>query len=83
MDKINDWIQNVSGLNIEAQHRIYVSILIIALLWLIKSITYKIVCNKTENAQTRYRWQKSLTYFTVIIGLILIGRVNIRFGKIY
>jgi small-conductance mechanosensitive channel len=75
MDNIHDWIQNVTGLNIEAQDKIYLSILIILVLWLIRSISYRIVCNKTENAQTRYRWQKSLTYFTVIIGIILVGRV--------
>jgi len=75
MDKIDDWIHQVTGLNIEVQDKIYVSILIIAVLWLIRYVTYKIVCNKTENAQTRYRWQKSLTYFTVIMGIILIGRV--------
>lgn len=75
MDKIYDWIQNVTGLNIAVQDKIYISILIIAVLWLIRFITYKIVCNKTENAQSRYRWHKSLTYITVIIGLIVVGRV--------
>ncbi|KPK96396.1 mechanosensitive ion channel protein MscS [bacterium SM23_31] len=75
MEKIYDWVQNVTGLSSEVQNKIYISILIIAVLWLIRSITYKIVCNKTENAQIRYRWQKSLTYFSVIIGILLVGRV--------
>lgn len=75
MDKIDDWIQSITGLNIEVQDKIYVSVLIIITLWLIRYISYRIVCSKTENAQARYRWQKSLTYFTVITGMILIGRV--------
>ena len=75
MDKIDDWIHQITGLNIEVQDKIYVSIFTIVVLWLIRFVTYRIVLNKTENAQTRYRWQKSLTYSTVIIGLILIGRV--------
>ena len=75
MDKIDNWIQDVTGLHVEVQENIYFSIIIIALLWLIRTISYKIVCDKTENAQVRYRWQKGLTYFTVIIGLILVGRV--------
>jgi small-conductance mechanosensitive channel len=75
MDKFDDWIHSVTGLNIEVQDKIYVSFLTVVVLWLIRFVTYRIVCNKTENAQTRYRWQKSLTYITVITGLILVGRV--------
>jgi small-conductance mechanosensitive channel len=75
MDKIDDWIQEVTGLNIEVQDKIYLSALIIITLWLIRYLSYRIVCSKTENAQIRYRWQKSLTYITVITGLILVGRV--------
>jgi small-conductance mechanosensitive channel len=75
MDKIDDWIQDFTGLNIEVQYKIYVSVLTILALWLIRYISYRIVCNKTENAQIRYRWQKGLTYFTVIIGFIIVGRV--------
>jgi len=75
MENLDDWIHNVTGLNIEVQNRLYLSILIIVVLWLIRFITYKIVCNKTENAQIRYRWQKGLTYITVIIGLLMVGRV--------
>ena len=75
MEYVNNWLHSVTGLNIEVQSKLYLSIFIIVLLWLIRFITYKIVCNKTENAQIRYRWQKSLTYITVIIGLLIIGRV--------
>ena len=72
---MDEWIQGVTGLHIEIQSKIYVTALIILILWLIRYIIYKIVCYKSENPQIRYRWQKSLTYITVIIGLILIGRV--------
>ncbi len=75
MNKIDDWIQRITGLNIEVQDKIYFSILLIVTLWLIRFISYRIVCNKTESAQIRYRWQKGLTYFTVITGIILVGRV--------
>jgi len=75
MDKIDEWIHSVTGLNIEIQDKLYLSFIMIAVLWLIRFITYKIVCNKTENAQTRYRWHKGLTYMTVILGLILVGRL--------
>ena len=47
MDKMDDWIHQITGLNVEVQDRIYLSILIIFVLWLIRFISYKIVCNKT------------------------------------
>ena len=75
MDKIDVWIQNVTGLNIEVQDKIFVSVLTILALWCIRYISYRIVCHKTENAQIRYRWQKGLTYFTVIVGLVVVGRI--------
>jgi small-conductance mechanosensitive channel len=75
MDQMTEWLVNVTGMNAALLERIITSIFIIFFLWLIRTITIRIVWRQTENPQTRYRWQKSSVYIAVAFGIILIGRV--------
>jgi small-conductance mechanosensitive channel len=75
MEKLYDWIEQIIGLPPSLQSKIYTSILIILILWIIRLITLHAVWRKTESPQLRYRWQKSSTYIIVSIGIVIIGRV--------
>ncbi len=75
MNNIIDWIENITGLSSGTQSKIFTSILIILILGAVRTITLRIVWRRTENVQSRYRWQKSTTYTAVIIGFFLIIRV--------
>jgi small-conductance mechanosensitive channel len=75
MDKITDWIQELTGLSPQLQGRIFTSLIIIILLWLIRAIVVRIVWRKTEDPYVRYRWRKSTIYAAVVIGLLIVGRI--------
>jgi small-conductance mechanosensitive channel len=75
MDKITKWIQEFSGLSPELQERIFTSLIVIILLWLIRTIVIRIVWRKTEDPYVRYRWRKSTIYLVVVIGLLIVGRI--------
>jgi small-conductance mechanosensitive channel len=75
MNKITDWIQGLTGLSPELQGRIFTSLLIIILLWLIRIIVVRIVWRRTEDPYTRYRWRKSTIYVVVVLGLLIVGRI--------
>jgi small-conductance mechanosensitive channel len=75
MENLIAWIQDITGLNPELQENIFTSFLIILILWILRTITIRIVWRKTENPQIRYRWQKSSVYISVIIAFLLIARV--------
>ena len=49
--------------------------IIIILLWLIRTIVIRIVSRKTEDPYIRYRWRKSTIYVAVVIGLLIVGRI--------
>lgn len=75
MDKINDWIYKASGLAPEAQNKIFSTLIILIVLWLLRIIVLRVVWKKTDDAQLRYRWRKWLTYISVFLGIIFAGRV--------
>ena len=75
MEELIAWLVNLSGMNPLLVERLLKSFLIVFFLWLIRTITIRIVWRQTENPQSRYRWQKSSVYIVVIFGIILIGRV--------
>lgn len=75
MQNISNWIEIVSGLNINAQNKILSSLLIIFILWLIRSIVLRVVWQRTENPHIRYHWQKGSVYLAAGLGIMLVGRV--------
>ena len=62
MDKITNWIQKFSGLSPGVQAKIFTSLIVIIILWLIRTIVIRAVWSKTEDPYTRYRWRKSTIY---------------------
>ena len=75
MDKITSWIKEFTGLSPEMQAKIFTSLIVIIILWLIRAIVIRIVWSKTEDPYSRYRWRKSTIYSVVVIGLLIVGRI--------
>ena len=75
MTKIIDWIQKFTGISPELQARIFISLIVIILLWLIRTVVIRIVWRKTEDPYVRYRWRKSTIYLVVVIGILIVGRI--------
>jgi len=75
MTKISDWIHDFTGLSPEVQVKIFTSLVVIIILWLLRFIIGRIVSHKTEDPYTRYRWRKSTIYITVAIGFLIVGRI--------
>jgi small-conductance mechanosensitive channel len=75
MDILTQWISDLTGLNVQLQSKIFTSIVIIFILWLIRTIVMRIVWRNTDDVQTRYRWQKTSAYIASLIVILLVGRV--------
>jgi small-conductance mechanosensitive channel len=75
MDKLSDWLHNITGLHPAIQDQILVSFLIIFILWFLRFILLRVVWRQTENVHTRYRWQKSSVYVIMVLGILFVGRV--------
>lgn len=56
-------------------YKIIGSLVTIIALWLIRFIAIRLVNRNVEDRSAQYRWRKNLTYFSVFLGLLIIGRI--------
>ncbi|MEJ2637804.1 MAG: mechanosensitive ion channel, partial [Calditrichia bacterium] len=75
MKDVTGWIQDLTGLHPTLQTKLLTSIIIILILGLLRRILLRVVWKRTEDVQLRYRWQKSITYAAVILGVFGVVRV--------
>lgn len=75
MERFTAWLYSVSGLDSEIQRRILISLLIVLVLWVMRTAFIRMIWGRTEDAHIRYRWHKSSIYVAVAIGFILVGRI--------
>ena len=71
----SDLIQSATGINNAVLSRIFSSLTIIIILWLLRTIIIRVIWRRTDEPLVRYRWQKGTIYGAAITGFILIGRV--------
>jgi len=75
MKNLMEWIQKALGLSPEAQIKIFASLVIGLILWILYSLIIKVVWRRTENVRIRYSWRKTSGYVVIILGVFLIGRL--------
>lgn len=75
MEQVSSWLHKITGLSSEVQLNIFLSFIIILVLWLVRTAVIRMIWRKTEDAHIRYRWQKSSIYIAVGIGIIVVGRI--------
>ncbi|MBO6621782.1 MAG: mechanosensitive ion channel [Balneola sp.] len=51
------------------------TLVVIFILWIIRSLTLRVVHKNVENKRTTYKWRKNLTYISAFIGIILIAQI--------
>ncbi|TFH64693.1 MAG: mechanosensitive ion channel, partial [Candidatus Zixiibacteriota bacterium] len=61
--------------NSESLHKLIISALVIIILWLLHRVVLGIVARRSDDIRVRYGWRKASSYFTVVIGILIVGRV--------
>lgn len=72
---IRNWIQAHLNLAPELQDRIAFSVAIVLLFWLIRMLILRVVYRRYDDIRIRYQWKKSSQYVTVILVLMILGRL--------
>lgn len=75
MNKISDWFPDVFTLSTDLKVNILSSVIIVLVLWVFRLVAIRFVHGRTQDLRIRYRWRKTLTYVTVIFGIVMVGRV--------
>lgn len=69
--QLQDYIQNSPG----TTRQIVLSIVVIFALWVIRFIAIRIINKRLPEAKDQYKWRKNLTYLSVFLGFLIVGRI--------
>lgn len=72
LDKISTWSADNLGITPAYQHKLLLSVLIIAVLWLLRMLVLRYGLSRIQNVQARYRFKKSWLYITYVTGGLLL-----------
>jgi len=75
MDILVKWIEKTLGLSPEIQIKIFTSLVIGLILWILHSLLMRITWRRTEDARIRYIWRKTSGYIIIFLGIFLAGRL--------
>jgi len=75
LNSIITWTTEVTGLSPETQHKIIISISAIIALWLLRFLIKRIIWDKTQKVETRYRWRKTIGYTYMLLIFLVLFRV--------
>jgi small-conductance mechanosensitive channel len=75
MEAIREFLMTEVGLSQSTQHKIFVSLIIFILLWLIRISLLRIVWNRTKDVKLRYEWKRSLSLIVPLIAVLIVGTV--------
>jgi small-conductance mechanosensitive channel len=78
MENISTWLQTYLGIDPAAQHKLLISVLIVAALWLLHRVLHASVTERIQNMERRYQWQKALGYTLTTLGVLIVSLVWIE-----
>jgi len=75
MSNIQNYLVETTGLTAETLNKIFLSLAIILVLWVLKKIILRIVWRQIKNVKLRYQWKRSLSFVIPLIGFVLVSSV--------
>lgn len=69
--RFQEFLQNSPGFT----YQLVLSIIVIFVIWLLRFIAIRVVNRKLPEAKVQYKWRKNLTYVSVFIGFLVVGRI--------
>jgi small-conductance mechanosensitive channel len=69
------WLDQQVGLSPAVQERLLATVLIIGGLWLAQRLVLALAYRSAQDPWKRYRWRKTISYLTLIVGMVLIVHI--------
>ncbi len=70
-NQIQEFIQNSPALS----YKIVLTVVVIFVIWALRLMAIRIVNKQLPEAEDQYRWRKNLTYISVFLGFLIVGRI--------
>jgi len=55
--------------------KLLTSVLVIAVIWLLRYLVFRLALRRIEDPKSRYQWRKTTNYVAFVIGLLVVGRI--------
>src|SRR2546427_8840225 len=75
---MGSWLDQNLGLSPTLQQRLLATIVVLGGLWLVQTVALAILYRRKHDASVRYRWRKTITYLTLLAGVLLAGHIWIE-----
>jgi small-conductance mechanosensitive channel len=75
MDQLTQWVCTSTGCNEATAARLVYSVATVVLLWALRFLTLRIAWRRTDDVRTRYSWRKVSGYVSVVVGILILGRI--------
>ena len=70
---MSEWLQ-AHGLSPQLETKLVISAISIAVLWALHRIVLSLAYRRVTDPWARYRWRKVVTYATLAVGIVVVGR---------
>jgi small-conductance mechanosensitive channel len=68
-------VQQWTNLSPSTQGEILLSVLLIVAVMVLRAVALRILRARVDDVRARYKWRKTITYISVVVGVLLVGRV--------
>ncbi|NQU51783.1 MAG: mechanosensitive ion channel family protein [Bacteroidetes bacterium] len=75
IETIREFLDDKVGLAPDTQYKIFISLIVVFLLWVVQLLILRVVWRQTKNIKIRYNWKRSLSLSIPFIGILLVGGV--------
>ena len=72
---ISGAIEQWTNLDPSTQGAVLKSVLLIVAVMVVRAIALRLLRARVDDVRSRYKWRKTITYISVLVGLLLVGRV--------
>lgn len=72
---IQEWIQALTGLSLQSQGKIVISLLAVALVYLLRRIILRVVDHRVEDSRLLYQWSKSSSQVAFVSSFLLVATI--------
>jgi small-conductance mechanosensitive channel len=69
------WAQELTTLSPQTLRSIVVSVLLIVVVMAARALALRVMRARVDDVRVRYRWRKTITYVSVVLAVLLVGRV--------
>lgn len=75
MNELNRFITDTTGLSVNAQSKIIISVIIILFLTFFRLAVLQLVWRQTHNVKVRYHWKRTFSFIIPFVSILLVGAV--------